>query len=67
MKPETIALVGVFAGWMLFAASIVPILMRPRAGSAKRSPASLGAMALQGVGFAIVWGWNRPVVIAMGR
>jgi protein-S-isoprenylcysteine O-methyltransferase Ste14 len=52
---------GVVAGWFLFGATLVLILRRPRTGSQRRSPASLGAMALQGLGFAIVWGWNRAI------
>src|SRR5215207_3740456 len=56
-----IAISGVIVGWVLFGAAIAPMLLRPRTRSSKRSPASLGAMALQGLGFAIVWGWRRPI------
>jgi len=61
MATADIAMIGVAAGWFLFGASLVPMLRRPRTGSQKRSPVSLGAMALQGLGFAIVWGWTRPI------
>jgi protein-S-isoprenylcysteine O-methyltransferase Ste14 len=56
-----IAIVGVMIGWILFGVAIAPMMLRPRTGSSKRSPASLGSMALQGLAFAIVWGWRRPV------
>jgi len=56
-----IAVSGVIVGWMLFGVAIAPMLLRRRSGYSKRSPASLASMALQGLGFAIAWGWHRPV------
>jgi len=56
-----IAISGVIVGWVLFGVAIAPMLLLPRIGSSRRSPASLGSMALQGLGFAIVWGWRRPI------
>ncbi|MEO5898043.1 MAG: isoprenylcysteine carboxylmethyltransferase family protein [Vicinamibacterales bacterium] len=68
MATPDIARIGVTAGWFLFGASLLPILWRSRTGSQKRSPVSLAAMALQALGFAIVWGWNpapgRPLFAA---
>jgi protein-S-isoprenylcysteine O-methyltransferase Ste14 len=58
---SAIAIGGVIVGWMLFGVALAPMLLRPRAGHSKRSPASLASMALQGLGFAIVWGWHRRV------
>jgi len=56
-----IAISGVIVGWVLFGVAIAPMLLLPRIGSSRRSPASLGSIALQGLGFAIVWGWRRPI------
>jgi protein-S-isoprenylcysteine O-methyltransferase Ste14 len=60
MTTADLAMIGVTAGWLLLGAALVPMLVRSRTGSQTRSPASLGAMALQGLAFAIVWGWSRP-------
>jgi protein-S-isoprenylcysteine O-methyltransferase Ste14 len=58
---SAMAVGGVIVGWMLFGVALAPMLLRRRAGYSKRSPASLASMALQGLGFAIVWGWHRRV------
>lgn len=49
------------AGWLLFAGSLVPIVWRGGGPSARRDPASIPAMLLQGAGFALAWESPRRV------
>jgi protein-S-isoprenylcysteine O-methyltransferase Ste14 len=57
---------AVVCAWMLFGGALVAARIRQRrlgaegGGTATRDLASWLGMALQGVGFAIVWGANRP-------
>jgi protein-S-isoprenylcysteine O-methyltransferase Ste14 len=46
---------------VIFAMTVVPILLRGRGRSTRRDPLSLAAMVLQGVGFAFAWGGLRRV------
>jgi protein-S-isoprenylcysteine O-methyltransferase Ste14 len=54
---------GVILGWLAFAATVVPIVLRGRSRTATRAPASLLAMLLQGIGFSLAWG-RMPQVVA---
>jgi hypothetical protein len=48
MTAHSVQVVGVSVGWMLFATTVIPIVLRGRARSARREPSSLLAMLLQG-------------------
>jgi len=54
---------AVVCAWMLFGGALIAARMRQRAqgtgATARRDLASWAGMALQGLGFAIVWGANR--------
>jgi protein-S-isoprenylcysteine O-methyltransferase Ste14/SAM-dependent methyltransferase len=58
-----LSVLAVACGWMLFGGAVLAARLRQRAlgggKTARRDAASWGGMALQGLGFAIVWGANR--------
>jgi protein-S-isoprenylcysteine O-methyltransferase Ste14 len=64
MNPRAVQTAGVMAGWLVFAATVIPIVLRGRSRSARRDAASLPAMLLQGVGFSLAFGRMREVVAA---
>jgi protein-S-isoprenylcysteine O-methyltransferase Ste14 len=65
MTPTVLATSGVTVGWVIFAATLVPILCRRRGRSTRRDALSLAAIVLQGVGFACAWGGFRRVMAAI--
>jgi protein-S-isoprenylcysteine O-methyltransferase Ste14 len=67
MNPRSIQVAGVTIGWLVFAATVIPIVLRGRARSTTRAPLSLLAMLLQGLGFSFAWGHMREVVAGLSR
>jgi len=67
MTPRSTQVAGVMLGWLAFAVTVIPILLRGRARSATRARSSLLAMLLQGVGFSLAWGHMRAVVAGLSR
>jgi len=63
MNAQTFQVAGVMLGWLAFAITVIPILLRRRTASAQRAPRSLLAMVLQGFGFALAWG-RMPQAVA---
>ena len=66
MNPRLFQVAGVSVGWLVFAATVIPIVLRGRSRSAHRDPASLLAMLLQGVGFSFAFGRMREAVVPGG-
>src|SRR4051794_32148032 len=63
MNAQSVQIAAVMLGWLVFAAAVLPIVLRGRSASTRRDPASLGAMLLQGVGFSFAFGRLRDVVV----
>ena len=62
MTPATLqsALIGIaVSGWAIFAAAFLKRPRTPQGDEKKRDPRSTIAVAVQAIGFGLVWGWRR--------
>jgi protein-S-isoprenylcysteine O-methyltransferase Ste14 len=55
-----LAFAGVMLCWLAFALAFLLRKKHPKAEASRREPSSFIGMALQAVGFAIIWGFRRP-------